>query len=121
MICPALAAAGGGTLAGKATAAMDPSSQQILICGVRGLGQACVRALPPFGVPPRCLNDSPPSWNQGEGLPALEDLVNGEMRHPKALQVRLLNPAGDALLWLETVGGSERWMAIKGSWWLEAS
>jgi Trk K+ transport system NAD-binding subunit len=97
----------------------DTPPGEILVCGLGGLGQACLASLMEFDLPIRCLDQSPPVWADGDLGQRLESrLVLGDMRHPKvlleagvsqaravlllsqdsgvnleaALQVRLLNP-----------------------------
>lgn len=103
---------------------MDPRGE-ILVCGLGGLGQACLASLVAFDLPIRCLDQRQPVWADTDLAQQLEPaLVLGDMRHPKvllqagvsqaravlllsqdsgvnleaALQVRLLNPTAQLVV-----------------------
>ncbi|MBM5816873.1 MAG: hypothetical protein FJ083_09925 [Cyanobacteria bacterium K_Offshore_surface_m2_239] len=92
----------------------------ILVCGLGGLGRACVQTLLRFEIPLRCLDLQSPEWLERDWKGKIDQLVVlGDMRSPAvlaragveearsvlllssdsgvnlaaALQVRLLNPA----------------------------
>jgi Trk K+ transport system NAD-binding subunit len=65
---------------------MDVSTSLIVVCGLGGLGQACVRTLLYFNAPLRCLDLTPPLWIQDDALRAVAaGLVIGDMRQPESL------------------------------------
>ena len=115
-----------------------PSSQPaltapdgIVVCGLGGLGQACLSSLLAFNLPIRCIDREPPKWvDLAQGKRLLDVTLLGDMRNPEvlieagvasaravlllsqdsgvnleaALQVRLLNPK--AQLVVRSSGGS---------------
>ncbi len=84
---------------------MDHPGQLIVICGLGGLGQACLRTLRQFDVPVRYLDLSPPMGIDGIGQARAVLLLSSYsgVNLEAALQVRLLNPlargGGAAKLW----------------------
>jgi Trk K+ transport system NAD-binding subunit len=65
---------------------VDPRSGEILVCGIGGLGQACLRLLLNFSLPIRCLDNHQPHWIDAELSSRLEAvLVLGDMRNPDSL------------------------------------
>ena len=67
---------------------MDPRSGVILICGLGGLGQACLRTLMGFEAQIHCIDQRQPRWV--DGLLADQygtNLVLGDMRSPEVLRM----------------------------------
>jgi hypothetical protein len=78
---------------------MDHPGQLIVICGLGGLGQACLRTLRQFDVPVRCLDLSPPMGMDGMGRAGeAEAWLVGDMRRPDALQQAGVGQARAVLL-----------------------
>lgn len=115
--------------------AMEPPSGLILVCGLGGLGQACLRSLLRFGVPLRGLDLQSPDWMVGDERSVLARALEiGDMRSPAvllragvrearsvllltsdsgvnleaALQVRLLNPGARVVVRSDGGLGLER-------------
>jgi len=103
----------------------------IVVCGLGGLGQACLSSLLAFNLPIRCIDREPPKWvDLAQGKRLVDVTLLGDMRNPEvlieagvasaravlllsqdsgvnleaALQVRLLNPK--AQLVVRSSGGS---------------
>lgn len=78
---------------------MDHPGELIVICGLGGLGQACLRTLRQFDVPVRCLDLSPPMGMDGMGRAGeAEACLEGDMRRPDALQQAGVGQARAVLL-----------------------
>jgi len=67
---------------------MDPRSGVILICGLGGLGQACLRTLIGFEAEIHCIDQRQPRWV--DALLADQygaNLLIGDMRSPQVLRM----------------------------------
>ena len=59
----------------------------VLVCGLGGLGQSCLRSLTALRVPVSCLDLHPPRWDDAALAAALDPGVTlGDMRYPEVLQ-----------------------------------
>ena len=73
---------------------MDSRSGVILICGLGGLGQACLRTLMGFDAEIHCIDQRKPRWVDGVLAERYRrQLTIGDMRSPQTLR---LGRAGDA-------------------------
>ena len=73
---------------------MDSRSGVILICGLGGLGQACLRTLMGFDAEIHCIDQHKPRWVDGVLAERYRrQLTIGDMRSPQTLR---LGRAGDA-------------------------
>lgn len=63
------------------------SSEFILVCGLGGLGQQCVRYLKEFGVKVIAIEEAPgTTWDMPELPTLLDELVIGDCRQLEVLQ-----------------------------------
>ena len=66
---------------------MEATPETVLVCGLGGLGQSCLRSLMALRVPVRCLDLHPPRWDDAALAAALDPTVTvGDMRYPEVLQ-----------------------------------
>ncbi len=64
-----------------------PTSGLIVVCGLGGLGRACLQTLLRFNVPLRCLDLQPPEWLDRDGNRGGDkSVVLGDMRNPAILR-----------------------------------
>ena len=66
---------------------MEATPATVLVCGLGGLGQSCLRSLLALRLPVRCLDLHPPRWDDAGLAAALDSTVTvGDMRYPEVLQ-----------------------------------
>ncbi|MFM7228198.1 MAG: NAD-binding protein [Cyanobacteriota bacterium] len=66
---------------------MEATPATVLVCGLGGLGQSCLRSLMALRVPVSCLDLHPPRWDDAALTAALDPGVTvGDMRYPEVLQ-----------------------------------
>ena len=75
---------------------MDNPAQLVVVCGLGGLGHACLRTLRHFDVPLNCLDLAPLPMGMDMGKD--EQWVVGDMRNPDALQQAGVSQARAVLL-----------------------
>jgi len=75
---------------------MDNPAQLVVVCGLGGLGHACLRTLRHFDVPLNCLDLAPLPMGMDMGKD--EQWVVGDMRNPDALQHAGVSQARAVLL-----------------------
>ncbi|MFL2497701.1 MAG: hypothetical protein ACJ0GQ_07675 [Parasynechococcus sp.] len=67
---------------------MDSRSGVILICGLGGLGQACLRTLMGFDAEIHCIDQRKPRWVDGVLAERYRrQLTIGDMRSPQTLRL----------------------------------
>ncbi len=78
---------------------METPSELVLVCGLGGLGRACLRSLLRFEIPLRCLDLQCPDWMVDHDLPELARTIEiGDMRNPAALRRAGVEKARSVLL-----------------------
>jgi len=78
---------------------METRFELILVCGLGGLGRACLRSLLRFKVPIRCLDLQYPDWMVDDDQFKLERTMEiGDMRNPAALRRAGVEEARSVLL-----------------------